>query len=127
MIHASAALLEKDSSPAKSSEDSQSQEPLSRGENTARKRAQGAESPHLRMKDEPETPRQARRWDDAYSRYLRAGLCSKCASQSAWAGQYGYDRAAPPCAECIPAMQSFPGADHVNGWKSIPERRAHWH
>lgn len=71
--------------------------------------------------DPPETMRQAQRWDSAFTRYARAGLCSPCASQAAWAGQSGYTRARPPCETCAPIVADFPGAQHVNGWRSLPE------
>lgn len=72
--------------------------------------------------DSPETFRQAQRWDSAVIRYSRAGLCGPCASQAAWAGQIGYSRVRPPCEECAPIVADFPGAEHVNGWRSWPER-----
>lgn len=74
-----------------------------------------------RKVDLSETARQAQRWDDAFTRYTRAGLCGSCASQAAWAGQIGYARAHPPCADCAPIVADFPGAEHVNGWRSLPE------
>lgn len=79
--------------------------------------------------DPPETPRQAKRWDSAFTRYSRAGLCDRCASQAAWGGQIGYCRVDPPCESCSPIVAEFPGAGHVNGWRSLPEmtrdRRPH--
>lgn len=57
--------------------------------------------------DPPETMRQARRWDTANVRYTRAGLCTMCASQAAWAGQIGYSRVHPPCEECAPVVAEF--------------------
>ena len=71
--------------------------------------------------DPPESLRQARRWDAACSRYTRAGLCSRCASQAAWGGQIGYSRVHAPCEACAPIIADFPGAEHVNGWRSLPE------
>lgn len=73
--------------------------------------------------DPPETLRQARRWDSAFTRYTRAGLCPRCASQAAWAGQIGYSRVHPPCEGCAPIVANFPGARHVSGWRSLPEMK----
>lgn len=71
--------------------------------------------------DPPETLRQAQRWDSACARYARAGLCARCSSQAAWAGQIGYSRVHAPCEDCAPIVAEFPGAEHVNGWRSLPE------
>src|SRR5699024_126212 len=75
--------------------------------------------------DPPETLRQAQRWDSAVARYAHAGLCTPCASQAAWGAQIGYSRVRPPCEECAAAVAEFPGAEHVNGWRSWPERTVH--
>lgn len=47
-----------------------------------------------------ETPGQVKTWDEAKSRYLRAGFCHRCASQAAWGHQLGFTHAAPPCTTC---------------------------
>jgi hypothetical protein len=52
------------------------------------------------MTDQPETLRQARRWDQVKAGYLKRGLCSPCAAQLAWGQQLGPSHAAPPCREC---------------------------
>lgn len=71
--------------------------------------------------DPPETMRQAQRHDLAVLRYTSAGLCRRCASQAAWAGQIGYARVWTPCGACALIVCTFPGAEHVNGWRSLPE------
>lgn len=73
--------------------------------------------------DPPETLRQAQRWDSAVTRYTRAGLCARCASQAAWGGQIGYTRVHAPCEYCAAIVADFPGAEHVNGWRTLPEMR----
>lgn len=75
--------------------------------------------------DPPETMRQAQRWDSAFTRYARADLCARCASQAAWGGQIGYARVHAPCKTCAPIVADFPGAEHVNGWRSWPEMTVH--
>lgn len=52
------------------------------------------------MTDQPETLRQARRWDEAKAGYLKRGLCSPCAAQAAWGQQLGSSRVTPLCQTC---------------------------
>ena len=52
------------------------------------------------MGHQPETLRQARRWDEVKAGYLKRGLCSPCAAQLAWGQQLGSGQTRPPCADC---------------------------
>ncbi len=49
---------------------------------------------------EPETAHQAAKWERVKNRYLRAGLCLRCASQAAWGHQCGFLAINPPCDDC---------------------------
>ena len=56
------------------------------------------------LRSRPETLEQAVQWERTKRRYLRAGLCDKCAAQAAWATSAGRGRVVaihPPCAGCV--------------------------
>ena len=76
----------------------------------------------------PETPRQVREWELAKVRYLRRGLCHKCAAQAAWGhqnGAGGWRLLHPPCPECKPFVEMLP-AETVNPlWRSLEFRKRH--
>lgn len=58
----------------------------------------------------PETIEQVHTWDRTKLRYVRAGLCHKCAAQAAWghqAGAGGWLPLHPPCPSCVPSVASF--------------------
>ena len=70
--------------------------------------------------DKPETIYQARTWGENKSRYLRYGLCVKCASQAAWGHQIGWGRLDhSPCATCEPIVQGFPQQSAHPGWRKV--------
>lgn len=69
------------------------------------------------MLNQPETLRQARRWDGVKARYLTLGLCSPCAAQAAWGHQIGFSRIMPPCDECFPIVIRLPGRG-AGDWRS---------
>lgn len=51
-------------------------------------------------RERPETMIQARTWEVVKNRYLRAGLCLRCAAQAAWGHQCGFRLIHPPCEVC---------------------------
>jgi hypothetical protein len=65
--------------------------------------------------DRPETLAMAHQWEKAKGgRYLRAGLCHKCAAQAAWAhqpGAGGWFAIHPPCADCFELVELLPLSD----------------
>lgn len=70
--------------------------------------------------DKPETIHQARTWDGNKNRYLRYGLCIKCASQAAWGHQIGWGRLEHyPCSKCAPIVQGFPQQSAHPGWRKV--------
>lgn len=66
----------------------------------------------------PETMRQARRWEEHCTKYVRAGLCYRCAAQAAWGHQIGFTSSHRPCESCTPIVAAFPHAE-VNAWRSL--------
>lgn len=72
--------------------------------------------------DPPETLAQARRHDRNTARYLKLGLCRRCAPQAAWGHQLGFGRCNPPCEDCRPLVDTFP-MEQINGWRSVPQKR----
>ncbi len=73
-----------------------------------------------------ETLDQARAWDRVKGRYLRAGLCHRCAAQAAFGHQVGaggWNAIHPPCADCAPLVELFayPTASPV--WRAITRKR----
>ena len=70
--------------------------------------------------DKPETIHQARTWDGNKNRYIRYGLCVKCASQAAWGHQIGWGRLEHyPCSKCAPIVQGFPQQSAHPGWRKV--------
>lgn len=70
------------------------------------------------MTDEPETLRQARRFDERAAQYRRALGCDRCAAQAAYGHQEGFAVVHPPCEACWPIVADFP-VPAVNGWRKI--------
>lgn len=70
-----------------------------------------------------ETPRQARRWQQVYGWYDRAGLCPRCSAQGAWGHQLGFSNVKSPCAPCSAIVAEFP-TPVANGWHQLTERTA---
>lgn len=70
------------------------------------------------MTNEPETLRQARRWDDRARQYRDALLCDRCAAQAAYGHQCGFLDVHPPCRSCSVVVASFP-VPAVNGWRKL--------
>jgi len=62
---------------------------------------------------QPETVRQAIRWDARVKAYKATGLCSACAGQAAYGHQLGFDVIAAPCDTCRPLVKASTG---VSGW-----------
>ena len=74
----------------------------------------------------PETPRQVREWDLAKVRYLRRGLCPKCAAQAAWGhqdGAGGWELLHPPCAACAALVEMFPVKTGNPLWRRLDLRK----
>lgn len=69
-----------------------------------------------RRVEPPETPRQARRFDEYSAAAARRGLCRVCAPQHAYGRQYGFRQVHPPCRDCLVVMAAWPtGA--AQGWR----------
>ncbi len=75
------------------------------------------------MSNEPETLRQARRFDERATQYRRALGCDRCAAQAAYGHQEGFADVHPPCAACRPIVATFP-VPAVNGWRKIDGKAA---
>jgi hypothetical protein len=74
----------------------------------------------------PETPRQVREWELAKTRYLRRGLCRKCAAQAAWGhqnGAGGWEMLHPPCTECQPLVELLPMRTANPRWRCLDLRK----
>lgn len=54
----------------------------------------------MKTSEEPETKGQAANWELVKNRYLKAGLCHRCASQAAWGHQCGFTAINDPCDYC---------------------------
>jgi hypothetical protein len=68
----------------------------------------------------------ARQWEIRKGRYLRAGLCHKCAAQAAWAhqpGAGGWFGIHPPCPDCseLVMLFAYPTANPV--WRAVLRKR----
>lgn len=70
---------------------------------------------------QPETMAQAKRWEKVNQRYLKKGLCVKCASQASWGHQLGFKNVEhDPCETCRPIIDSFPVEHRMNtAWRSM--------
>ena len=80
----------------------------------------------VRTASRPETPSMAREWEKTKVRYLRSGLCHRCAAQAAWGHQYGaggWNAVRPPCSACseLIAMFAYPTINPV--WRSVIRKR----
>jgi hypothetical protein len=74
----------------------------------------------------PETLSQAREWQKTLARYLRAGLCHRCAAQAAWAHQTcagGWSTIHPPCPTCSGIVETFDLATPNPAWRKILRKR----
>jgi hypothetical protein len=74
----------------------------------------------------PETLRQAQEWDRVKARYLRAGLCHRCAAQAAFGherGAGGWDAIYPPCAVCAELVALFAYPTTTPAWRAITRKR----
>jgi hypothetical protein len=67
---------------------------------------------------EPETVHEARRWQTRLNKYVKAGICHRCAGQAANGHRDGWANVRPPCGECWPT---------VNGWASPTGAPSGWH
>jgi hypothetical protein len=73
-----------------------------------------------------ETFEQAIQWERTKRRYLRAGLCHKCAAQAAWGhqrGAGGWSVIRPPCAGCVEIVEllAYPTMNPL--WRSVTRKR----
>lgn len=74
------------------------------------------------MSRKPETLAQALEWERAKTRYLRLGLCHKCAALAAWGHQHGaggWQPLHPPCSLCAPIVASFPVVTTNPAWRKV--------
>lgn len=74
----------------------------------------------------PETLAQADEWEKVKARYLRSGLCRKCAAQAAWAHQSragGWGRVNPPCPPCAELVEWFPFPTVMPVWRCLFRKR----
>lgn len=67
---------------------------------------------------DPETPRQAERWEVVKNKALAHGLCVQCASQLAWGHQAGFASIHPPCPQCADLVATLP-KERPNGWRTV--------
>lgn len=68
--------------------------------------------------DKPETLDEALHWTRRNNRYLRLGLCYRCAAQAAWGHALGFARIKPPCGGCAPIVATFP-TNAVGPWRKV--------
>ena len=83
-------------------------------------------SAHPRTSTRPETLRKQVSGRRTKRRYLRAGLCHKCAAQAAWAHQLGaggWGAIHPPCAECAGIVELFAYPTTNPLWRSVTRKR----
>ncbi len=74
----------------------------------------------------PETLDQAAFWEKTKTRYLRAGLCHRCAAQAAWAHQVGaggWGAIHPPCVGCVEIVEVFAYPTPNPLWRSVVRKR----
>ena len=67
------------------------------------------------MRAGPESQTQAERHHWMTGRCYAVLGCWPCSAQLAYGRQYGRSRVHPPCEQCRPVVQTWPGAV-VNGW-----------
>jgi hypothetical protein len=83
-------------------------------------------SARIRTSTLTETLEQVAEWERTKRRYLRAGLCHKCAAQTAWANQVGaggWEVIHPPCAECAEIVELFAYPTPNPLWRSVVRKR----
>lgn len=68
--------------------------------------------------DQPETMRQARRFDAVCNQARSFGLCARCAPQLAFGHQLGFTRVHAPCVDCLPLLERLP-VGQPNEWRSV--------
>ena len=74
----------------------------------------------------PETLEQVAQWEITKRRYLRAGLCHKCAAQAAWAcqsGAGGWTVIHPPCPVCVELVALLPWPTTNPLWRAVQRKR----
>ncbi len=72
-------------------------------------------------KETPETPAQAKVWENTARKYQDDGLCRPCAGQAAYGHQLGFSRVQPPCDGCAPVVAGFPlPAGAGTPWRKWP-------
>jgi hypothetical protein len=77
---------------------------------------------------QPETTRQAQRWDIVKTRYVGAGLCHRCAAQLAWGHQDNagwWNNLRPPCASCASVVHGFPVPTTNPLWRKFERPQDH--
>lgn len=83
-------------------------------------------STRIRTSTRPETLGQAAEWERVKLRYLRAGLCHKCAAQAAWANQVGaggWGAIHSPCVGCVEIVELLPYPTSNPLWRSVVRKR----
>lgn len=68
--------------------------------------------------DQPETIRQAKRFDAINNHARMFGLCYRCAPQLAFGHQLGFARVHAPCVDCLPLLERLP-LGQPNEWRSV--------
>lgn len=71
---------------------------------------------------QPETLRQAQRWEAVKHRYVAEGLCDRCGAQAAYAHQNdgdSWEAIHPPCAACALIVAQFPALTPSAAWRKI--------
>jgi len=74
----------------------------------------------------PETLAQALHWGSMKRRYIRGGLCDRCATQAAWAhqrGAGGWRAIHPPCAGCAEIVELFAYPTTNPLWRCLTRKR----
>ncbi len=82
---------------------------------------------HPRPSTRPETLAQVAQWEKTKKRYLRAGLCHRCAAQAAWAhqpGAGGWMLIHPPCPLCAELVAMFAYPTPNPPWRAVLRKRA---
>jgi hypothetical protein len=74
-----------------------------------------------------ETLEQAAEWERTKTRYLRAGLCHRCAAQAAWGhargAGVGWNAIHPPCAVCAELVALLPYPSPNPFWRTVTRKR----
>lgn len=70
----------------------------------------------------PETPGQARAWEEIKRQYLRLGLCHYCAAQAAYGHAHGFAWVERPRPGCLPVVATFE-YEAPNGWRKASRER----